>query len=658
MVIEMKTNAQLCRAQCAQCHLFCVRSRLHEGEHSCKTSHKCAHQCGFCEDDFKPCGTPAGHPGNHICVVNAHLCGEPCQLFGKRGCLEECTKVTGHAEDEHVCSAPVHMCGEPCSLIGIVLPGGKTYSCPEGCDISSDQDHKIHSCYTRLCPATCELCKRLCNQSHLHGLDPHTHHLCGEEHTCPALCSDLGICQIDTAPQSIQATFTGRLETFQYTKRLQCVKTIPQGRTSHRGAHAHSTEKQAFHYCRARCDNCGYFCTLPLQDHETSHGSMTQTRWAVDGPDGTSLELGGRHFSSNDEGAPMMCNLVCSSLDRHDGRCDGADIQHLGTRIVPHPDKPKDFITHGLHWRRSDPYTRDEQTNFAKCDSMCSGPEHSAAPAGSGQPSYCTLPIFHPPMDPNSPVNGFGYISNDGHRFECNNPVVMRQAFHVSGSMSFNDRRPLSNAPATNQIQRYSNNRLGAVYSALYSFWSARHAAVTPGQQTSGARRDAYSVILFNEAASRVLINDFTSSPDQLLHDVLINRANGGTNYSEALRVGQGVMAQSWSTERAPVMIFLSDGECSVHDESIQDLCRSAIQLGKPLSFHAVSFGPDASSTSLRRMAQLALEIQNNAPRDRLTPATAHVPSSFTVALDTVRLAETFLGIAESLRKPRGSLMR
>jgi hypothetical protein len=39
-----------------------------------------------------------------------------------------------------------------------------------------------------------------------------------ETHACSALCSDQGICQIDPAPQSIQATFTGRHETFQYTK--------------------------------------------------------------------------------------------------------------------------------------------------------------------------------------------------------------------------------------------------------------------------------------------------------------------------------------------------------------------------------------------------------------------------------------------------------
>jgi hypothetical protein len=373
IVIQMKTNVQLCSAQCVSCHLLCLRGLLHEGDHSCGTGHQCAHNCEFCEDDIKPCSASAGHPGKHICVVNAHLCGEPCKLLGKRGCLEECTKVIGHSEDEHICSALVHMCGKPCALSEIKLPGGKTYSCPERCTIPSDQDHETHSCDMRLCPAACELCTRLCDKPHLHGVDHRAHHLCGEVHSCSALCSASGTCQIDTAPQSVEATFTGRHETYQYTKytqvakRLQCVKTIPPGQTSHEGVHIHSKDKNPFHFCEIRCDNCNYFCTLPLghqqPEHETSHGSMTQTRWAVDGPDGTSLELGGRKYSSNDEGAPMMCNLVCSSLGRHvhvdycragvDGTCDGAEVQHLSGRVFPNPDRPKDWITHGLYWRRT-----------------------------------------------------------------------------------------------------------------------------------------------------------------------------------------------------------------------------------------------------------------------------------------------------------------
>jgi hypothetical protein len=44
-----------------------------------------------------------------------------------------------------------------------------------------------------------------------------------EAHPCSALCSDNGICYIETAPQSIEATFTGRHEAFQYTKVIHSV---------------------------------------------------------------------------------------------------------------------------------------------------------------------------------------------------------------------------------------------------------------------------------------------------------------------------------------------------------------------------------------------------------------------------------------------------
>jgi hypothetical protein len=89
---------------------------------------------------------------------------------------------------------------------------------------------------------------------------------------------------------------------------------------------------------------------------------MTQTRWAVDGPDGTPLDLRGRQFSSNDEGAPMMCNLVCSSMGRHihidycrakdSGLCCDVEVQHLNERMTPNPNQAKDAITHRLHWLR------------------------------------------------------------------------------------------------------------------------------------------------------------------------------------------------------------------------------------------------------------------------------------------------------------------
>lgn len=107
-----------------------------------------------------------------------------------------------------------------------------------------------------------------------------------------------------------------------------------------------------------RCQSQGH----TQQEHETSHGSMTQTRWAIEGPDGIGVELRGRKFAANDEGTPMMCNLVCSSMGRHvhidncrtaEGTpCSGTEIQHLNARMIPDPDKSKDAVTHRLYWHR------------------------------------------------------------------------------------------------------------------------------------------------------------------------------------------------------------------------------------------------------------------------------------------------------------------
>ena len=101
----------------------------------------------------------------------------------------------------------------------------------------------------------------------------------------------------------------------------------------------------------------------PQQEHETRHGSMLRTRWTVDGPDDVPLEIEGRKFSVNDEGAPMMCNLVCSAMGRHvhidycradEAVCTGnEELQHLTRRIQPDPDRAKDVLTHSLFWKRS-----------------------------------------------------------------------------------------------------------------------------------------------------------------------------------------------------------------------------------------------------------------------------------------------------------------
>ncbi|KAF8261846.1 hypothetical protein EI94DRAFT_1705222 [Lactarius quietus] len=536
-----------------------------------------------------------------------------------------------HHDDDgsHLCSALVHMCGQPCRLTDVRLPSGKLFTCSGTCYVPLNTEHTDHECEDRECPASCQLCNRMCSGGHTHGLKPGQYHLCGEEHPCRALCA-AGICEIQTKPHAIEATFVGTHTTFQYTKysqvakHLPCAKMIKPGEVDHPGPHIHSNDAP-FHYCDTRTYlSAGH----SQQEHETSHGSMSQTRWVVDESEGTGLEIGGNKFSSTDHGGPMLCNLVCKSMGRHAhvDICRGFDshnskTQHITARIPPNPDQDKDWITHALHWLRM-------------------GPEHTTESGGAiAHSSGCTLPIFHTPLSTKSSPRGPGYVPNDGHHFTCKNPALLQPAFHVifvmdkSGSMSWTDQSPLPNAPGANWIKSKANNRLGAVFSSLYSFWLARQAFDRSAHSSGGFRRDAYSLILFDSEATTCIENDFLSSPEELLTTVLEHEAGGDTDFTRALKKTHEVMISYWSNERTPVVIFLSDGWCKVSDEPMYDLCRDA---------------------SRRGMVEIAKEIQQTVPQD---PLADKIPSSFTEALDTVHLTTTFQGFAESLQKPRGHLI-
>ena len=119
-----------------------------------------------------------------------------------------------------------------------------------------------------------------------------------------------------------------------------------------------------------------------------------------------------------------------------------------------------------------------------------------------------------------------------------------------SGSMSQQDRQPLANAAGINRITPTANDRLGCVFSALYSFWLARQAAIDRNAQIGGVRRDAYSLIFFNHEPSTSIENDFISSPDELLTAALRFDADGGTDFTRALERTQSIMDAHWSTER------------------------------------------------------------------------------------------------------------
>jgi len=113
--------------------------------------------------------------------------------------------------------------------------------------------------------------------------------------------------------------------------------------------------------------------------------------------------------------------------------------------------------------------------------------------------------------------------------------------------MSLGDRRPLPNTPATPQISARTDNQYGAVLSSLHSFWTARAAAIVG---LNAVRQDVYSVVLFDHTVATPIVNDFASTPDQLLNALLGFGTNGGTNFSLAIQQAQTIMEQSWSTER------------------------------------------------------------------------------------------------------------
>ncbi|KAI0250861.1 hypothetical protein BJV78DRAFT_524572 [Lactifluus subvellereus] len=95
-----------------------------------------------------PCGQNASHTGNHLCRMNSHLCGEPCDL------------------------------------VILKLPNKKSFMCSETCHVPKNDEHTVHVCEQRHCPVSCEICKRPCNGDHLHGLIPDQNHHCGQEDSC------------------------------------------------------------------------------------------------------------------------------------------------------------------------------------------------------------------------------------------------------------------------------------------------------------------------------------------------------------------------------------------------------------------------------------------------------------------------------------------
>ncbi|GBB83175.1 hypothetical protein RclHR1_00010057 [Rhizophagus clarus] len=664
----------LCGLRCHQCGLKCVKNRDHKENHECLTDHKCYFPCHFTKahnDDYIPeCSHKAGHEGKHVCDEINHSCGKPCNLIDKRNCQKVCFKEIGHDDGEHLCQSRNHYCGEDCSLSTHTHTTKGDYHCPNKCIKPYEEEHHLHRCENTTCPIQCQIpdCKEKCQSNdHFHAFSIlQVNHFCGNEHQCRELCEDDGICQVDTKPKEKKETYRGLINetsiTFtkyiQLSKRLECNKKIPPNEFEHTGKHTHN--ENGFHYCDSKCQFCEYYCTSPYghaQDHDTKHGNMTQTEFT--GED-NEFEYAGYKLRAGDQGIFVLCNLFCKDLGRHrhidychnEENCkfENQNIQHIHEKVSPNPDKPKDFVSHKLYWERTgfkDPYTAQDQQEFTKCDHECPDEKHHKPELTK---SFCELQLFHAPLDLRSkPPKNCGYVSLDGHQFNCENPST---AFHIifvidrSKSMKNNDKKPISDHPIYNDLKKKHNNRIGAVYQAVYYFMESRiNSAKVKPNQVSLAMRDTVSLILFHKEVIIPFKNrDLTDTKD-LLHIMLKHNVSKGTDFRLAIQEAGSLIDDYFEPKKENIIIFLSDGRCDTPSNELRDICERIKERGSPLYLYTVLFGNDSDGSSLKEMAEIA---QSYHPAKVLPDA---LQCRYKHAIDEVNLIGHFNEVATSLRK-------
>lgn len=90
---------------------------------------------------------------------------------------------------------------------------------------------------------------------------------------------------------------------------------------------------------------------------------MEQTKWFLE-EERESIEVGGHKYGSGDDGAPMLCSLVCKSMSRHvhvadcvvgeHGQCArGTEVEHIATTGGHGIRGTVDWVSHNLYWKKS-----------------------------------------------------------------------------------------------------------------------------------------------------------------------------------------------------------------------------------------------------------------------------------------------------------------
>nr|CAG8441595.1 7070_t:CDS:10 [Entrophospora candida] len=191
----------------------------------------------------------------------------------------------------------------------------------------------------------------------------------------------------------------------------------------------------------------------------------------------------------------------------------------------------------------------------------------------------------------------------DSDRFCCD-------AFHIifvldrSGSMNGTDRKPLENIHSniSQKIAQSHNNRIGAVYSAVYLFMEEHKEK----QNQDAVDNDTISLILFNHETVVPIENQSLNDANNVLDTMIQYEANGGTRFDLAIREAGSLIDKHYNPKKANVIIFLSDGECGSPDAELESICKYNKQRGSPLYLNTVLFSSNSSSSVLVKMANIA----------------------------------------------------
>ena len=162
---------------------------------------------------------------------------------------------------------------------------------------------------------------------------------------------------------------------------------------------------------------------------------------------------------------------------------------------------------------------------------QCSNHVHKNMNTDSSGASYCTLKLFHDKLNPDLPVSN-GYISKDGHQFDCAHYGSHHIVFVIdkSGSMNLSDKKPEHRTGSEKIIEKH-DNRLGAVYECIKQFINTRCGV----DGSASAEDDIMSFILFDRDAHIAMENQKIVYNDALIDTLCNYHAGGWTQFAKAV---------------------------------------------------------------------------------------------------------------------------